>query len=229
MKETLRVNDWPLLERPYEKLEILGETALSDTDLLAILIASGKNGKTSVEIARQLIHQVGGFRFLDSASLEDLRQIPGIGKVKAIRIKAALEIGKRMSNTLAHEQKENIGSASEAMLYFMNLLQSLPREEFYVALLNVKQELIRTVQVMTGDIKSVELNARELFREAIRYNAAGLILAHNHPSGDPTPSEQDVTTTRKIMQLGNELGVSVLDHIIVGMKSSISMRAEGFI
>lgn len=229
MKETLRMNEWPAYDRPYEKMEMLGARSLSDTELIAIILGSGKNGKTSVELARQLINLLGGFTFVESASLEELRQISGIGRVKAIRLKAAIELGKRMSNALAHDQKQNIGSSDSALLYFANLMQSLPREEFYVALLNVKQDLIRVVQVATGDIKSIELDAREIFREAIRSNAAGIILAHNHPSGDPSPSEQDILTTQKIISLGQELRVPILDHIIVGVKKSISMRAEGYI
>ena len=144
------------------------------------------------------------------------------------RIKAAIEIGNRVGNFIATQENENLGNCQRAMLYFENQLKYLPREEFHIALLNVRQELIRTVQVSTGNIKSIELDAREIFREAIRSNAAGIILAHNHPSGDPRPSEKDIITTQKISKLGEQLKVNILDHIIVGAKSSLSLKAEGF-
>jgi len=228
MNKKLTIQEWPIDDRPYEKLEQTGVRSLSDAELLAIIISSGMNGKTSVEIAMQLLSLSDDLSFLQRASLEELQQVPGIGRVKALRIKAAIEIGNRVGNFIATQEKENLGNCHRAMLYFENQLKYLPREEFHIALLNVRQELIRTVQVSTGNIKSIELDAREIFREAIRSNAAGMILAHNHPSGDPRPSEKDIITTQKISKLGEQLKVNILDHIIVGAKSSLSLKAEGF-
>ncbi|MGI6579825.1 MAG: RadC family protein [Saccharofermentanales bacterium] len=229
MNTKLTIQEWPLADRPYEKLEQLGTKALSDAELVAAVISSGVNGKTSVELAMQLLTIYDNIGFLQTASPEELQKVAGIGRVKAIRIKAAVELGYRVSNCIANQEREQLNSCQRAILYFENQLRFLPREEFHLALLNIKQELIRTVQVSTGDIKSIELDAREIFREAIRSNAAGVILAHNHPSGDPTPSERDIVTTKKIYEIGKQLNVHILDHIIIGAKESISLKAAGYI
>lgn len=227
-KGNLTIQEWPSNDRPYEKLEQQGVGALSDAELIAIIISSGTSGKTSVEIAMQLLQMAEDASFLHTASLEEMQQINGIGRVKALRLKAAIELGLRINNYVVHQEKTNLGTCTKAIFHFENKMRFLPREEFHVALLNVKQDLIRTVQVSTGNIKSIELDAREIFREAIRGNAAGIILAHNHPSGDPMPSSADLRTTKKIVELGNELSIQVLDHIIVGAKASISLKAEGY-
>ncbi|NLM19944.1 MAG: DNA repair protein RadC [Clostridiaceae bacterium] len=229
MKTKMTIQEWPLADRPYEKLEQLGAKALSDAELVAAVISSGMNGKTSVELAMQLLATYENIGFLQMASLEELQKVSGIGRVKAIRIKAAIEIGNRVNNYVANQEREHLNSCHKAILYFENQLRFLPREEFHLAMLNIKQELIRTVQVSTGNIKSIELDVREIFREAIRSNAAGVILAHNHPSGDPTPSERDIITTKKIYEMGKQLDVHILDHIIVGAKESISLKAAGYI
>ena len=195
---------------------------------MAAVISSGMNGKTSVDLAMQLLAAYDNIGFLQMASLEELQKVSGIGPVKAIRIKAAIELGNRVNNYVANQTREQLSSCHKAIIYFENQLRFLPREEFHLALLNIKQELIRTVQVSTGNIKSIELDAREIFREAIRSNAAGIILAHNHPSGDPTPSERDIITTKKIYEMGKQLDVHILDHIIVGAKKSTSLKAAGF-
>ena len=229
MNRKLTIQEWPLADRPYEKLEQLGAKALSDAELVAAVISSGMNGKTSVEIAMQLLAIDDNIGFLQMASLEELQKVSGIGRVKAIRIKASIELGNRVNNYVANQEREHLNSCHKAILYFENQLRFLPREEFHLAMLNIKQELIRTVQVSTGNIKSIELDVREIFREAIRSNAAGVILAHNHPSGDPTPSERDIITTKKIYEMGKQLDVHILDHIIVGAKESISLKAAGYI
>ncbi len=228
MDRKLTMQEWPLAERPYEKLEQLGADKLSDAELIAIILTSGTNGNTSMEIALKLLSSVENIGFLDTASLEDMQQINGIGRVKAIRLKAAMEIGKRINDFLIHQEQKNLGDYQKAIFYFAGKMKYLPREEFHVALLNLKHNLIRTVQVSTGNIQSIDVDGREIFREAIRSNAAGLILAHNHPSGDPTPSQNDILTTRKIVAMGKDLNIEVLDHIIVGTKASISFKAEGY-
>lgn len=229
MNGKLTMQEWPAMERPYEKLEQCGETALSDAELISILLTSGTNGNTSLEIALKLLSMVENIGFLDSASLEDMQKVNGIGRVKAIRLKAAMELGKRINNFLICQKQENLGSYHQAILHFTNKMKYLPREEFHVALLNIKNDLIRTVQVSTGDLASINIDGREIFREAIRSNAAGLILAHNHPSGDPKPSRHDLVTTQKIVAMGKELNIAVLDHVIVGSKASISLKAEGYL
>lgn len=228
MNSNLTIQEWPRNDRPYEKLEQMGVNSLSDAELIAIIISSGTSGKTSVEIARQLLKLDENISFLQIASLEEMQEINGIGRVKALRLKAAIELGTRINNFIINQEKTNLGNCHKAILHFENKMRFLPREEFHIALLNVKQELIRMVQVSTGDIKSIELDSREIFREAIRANAAGIILAHNHPSGDPKPSAADISTTRKIVALGKELSIQILDHIIVGAKATISLKAEGY-
>ncbi len=228
MDERLTMREWPKAERPYEKLECQGPSSLTEAELIAIILSSGRSGQTSVDLALKLLKQVENIGLLNQASLEELQTVSGIGRVKAIRLKAAVELGQRVNNYLALTEPAKLGGVSQAILHFTNQMKLLPREEFHVALLNLKHDLIRTIQVTTGNISSIELDPREIFREAIRSNAAGIILAHNHPSGDPSPSSQDIKTTKAIVAMGKDLRISVLDHIIVGAKASVSLREEGY-
>ncbi|NLZ71078.1 MAG: DNA repair protein RadC [Clostridiaceae bacterium] len=228
MKQKLTMNEWPELERPYEKMEQYGSGVLSDAELIAIIISSGINGKTSLEVAMELLKKVENLEFLNLASLEELQTVDGIGRVKSIRLHAAIELGKRIQHFVKNEEKEDLHNSSNAIAYFNNRLKYLPREEFHVALLNIKQKLIRSVQVATGDVKSIQIDAKEIFREAVRCNAAGIILAHNHPSGEPDPSMEDIKTTKMIAKIGNELNIPVLDHIIVSAKATISLKSAGY-
>jgi len=229
VKPKLTINEWPELERPYEKMEQYGPNILTDAELIAIIISSGTNGKTSLEVAIELLKKVENLSLLNAAGLEELQTVNGIGRVKSIRLRAAIELGKRIQHYVETEEKEDLHCSKNAINFFNNHLKYLPREEFHVALLNIKHEMIRTVQVATGNLMSIKhIDTKEIFREAIRSNAAGIILAHNHPSGEPNPSIEDIQTTKLIVKKGEELGIQVLDHIIVASKSSISLKASGY-
>jgi len=218
--------------RPYERLEKFGAEALSDEELLAILIRSGTKGKSSREIASEVLNQMtirDGMNGLCSISLEELSAIEGIGRVKAILIKAAVEIGKRCSSQSGFLSKVKFVSSDVAKSFFSSKMSFLESEEVHVALLDTRKQLISHEVVSKGGLNRTAFVSREIFRLAVRVNAAGLIIAHNHPSGDPTPSDEDVETTAKLVQCGLMIGIEVIDHIIVGRGLAESLKENGLI
>ena len=218
----------PERQRPYERFYHEGPDVLSDQELLAILIVSGYKGSNSVETATSILAELGtneGISELAKASIEDLMQIKGIGMKKAIRIKAAFEISNRsisgvVPNNLDCSNPENI------VQYFKHKMESLEREELRALFLNKKNILIREKLISTGGLSSTIVYPRDVFKEALRANAAALILIHNHPSGNSRPSQDDKETTRKFIEAGKLLGVRLHDHIIFGKGEYVSLASE---
>ncbi|MBP5493117.1 MAG: DNA repair protein RadC [Clostridiales bacterium] len=216
--------------RPYERLEEFGAEALSDEELIAILIRTGTKGKSSKEIASQLLSHVclsEGLSDLNRISLSELSSQEGIGRVKAIMLKACIELGRRCYSDVPGRDKLQFSSAEVAISYFENKMAYLETEEVHAVFLDSRNKMISYEVISKGSLGSVGFFARELFKTAVRCNAASVIVAHNHPSGDPTPSEEDYLATAGLLEAGNLMGIEIKDHIVVGRGISISMQSQG--
>lgn len=222
----------PVSSRPYERLEAYGEASLSDAELLAILFRSGSRGSSSLDLAQQiLLLDTGGqgLSFLRDKSVEELTECKGMGKVKALTIKAAMELGKRSLRGEPFWKNTQISSPADAISLFENEMSFLQKEEVHIALLDTRHRVIRRAVVSSGGLASTGIYPRELLREAIKANASALILAHNHPSGDPKPSPDDISTTRSLKKASDLIGIDLIDNIVVGRGSSSSMKEMGYL
>lgn len=223
-----RIKDLPENERPRERLEIHGPSALSNPELMAIILRTGTSTATAVELASALLAHFGSLKALSSATTAEIAQIKGIGPAKACQIAAAFELGRRAVGHM-DARKPKITSPEILADLLMSSLTDQKQEVFMTALLNSKNELMKVVTVTTGTLTASLIHPRETFRTAITDGCNAVILVHNHPSGDPTPSDEDVKVTRNLVEAGNLLGIKVLDHIVIGDKSFTSMKDRGII
>lgn len=222
------IKDMPENMRPREKLLQQGESSLSDAELLAIILGQGIVGKTALDIANHvLINHEGRLRYLMEATVDELTKEPGIGEAKAVTIKAAVEIGRRIS--IGQQHKITIKSPEDVKNAFMEDMRFLDRERFRVLYLDRKNGIILWEDVSVGGLHSSIVHPREVFKTAVKNSAASIILIHNHPSGDPTPSKEDVETTKGLIEAGKIMGINVLDHIIIGYDSYCSLKNKGLI
>ncbi|MFZ0258259.1 MAG: DNA repair protein RadC [Gammaproteobacteria bacterium] len=215
-------------EQPQYRLEHLGEGALSLTELLAVVIGSGHSDDNILELTRLLV-ELGGLPGIASASIAELTIYDGIGRAKAGRIKAALELGRRLVTTPL-EKRTKINSPADAASLLLPDMMFLEQEHLVVVLLNTRNEVLSTKMVYKGSLNTAVIRIAEVFKDAIRQNAAALIVAHNHPSGDPAPSPEDLRVTREIVNAGKLLSIDVLDHVIIGHNryTSLKERRLGF-
>ena len=220
-----RITDLPLSERPREKLHALGAERLDTAELIAILLRTGTGGRSAIEIGRDLLAQFQTIERLAAASVEELSAIKGIGLAKAVQLKAAFALASRLPAT--REARPMLRTPRDVADRLREEMQHFEVEEFHVLLLDTKNRLIRDVKVSKGTLNASLVHPREVFREAIRAGAASVILVHNHPSGDPTPSGDDLRITRELVEAGRVLKIEVLDHIIVGKRDS--GRTEDFV
>lgn len=226
------MKDMPLCERPYEKLENYGAEMLSNAELLAIVIKTGNRHETSVAIAQRILalnDRDGGLAFLHDLSLEELRATKGIGRVKALQIKAVMELSKRISSALIINNRISVKSPDDVSRLLMEEMRYLRKEIFKIILLNTKNHILKSLNVSVGCLNSSIVHPREVFSEAVKAGCSGVLLAHNHPSGDPEPSSEDIETTKRLVNAGNILGIKVLDHIIIGDGRYISFKEQGLI
>jgi len=215
----VRAKDLPKALQPREKFDRLGPENISESDLLALLLRTGTAGCNVVELAETLILQYGSLSALSRSSVPELQKIPGIGKEKAKILKAALEIGRRLVQENVGENPR-IASPEEAAAVLRERARSLDREVFWVLLLDTKSRLMAPpCEVSKGTLNSSLVHPREIFKPAIQNSAASIILAHNHPSGDPSPSAQDIRITKKLIEAGKTMEIKVLDHLIIGRKT----------
>ena len=233
MSNGLRLKDQPVSERPRERLVEHGADALSHAELIAILLRTGLKGANAVEIGRQLMQKYGTLQALAQASVEDLQSVKGIGRDKAVTLLAAFELAKRMAEELQDESPVLDNPANVvALLRAKNLVKNV--ETLQVLCLNTRRRFIRVDEVIDGTIDTLLVHPREVFKTAIAANAAAVVLAHNHPSGDPTPSEADIKVTRDLIRAGQLLKIEVLDHVIIGRatperpKDYASLRELGY-
>jgi DNA repair protein RadC len=222
---TYRITDFVESERPRERLARLGPRSLSNAELLAIQLRTGAPGENAVQVAQRLLDAFGGVTGLHRAAFEEVCAQHGIGTAKAAQIKSALELGYRMK----HEslEKATIHSPEEAAQLILHDMGALEQEELWVILLDTRNKLISIENIYRGSLNSSQVRVGELFKNAIRRNSASLIVAHNHPSGDPTPSPDDIAVTRAIIEAGKLLDVDVLDHLVIGSGKFISMKQRG--
>lgn len=228
MKSYLTVKELPKSERPYEKAEEYGVEQLSDAELLAVIIRTGSQKLRSVDLAYQILNhkpQYPGLLSLYYTTKEELMKIHGIGKVKAIELLAVAELAKRLTRK---QRKQSLSFRSPEMIaqYYMEQLRHQKREKLMLILLDGKNKAIKEMVISEGTVNASMASAREIFIEALRYEAVYLILLHNHPSGDPTPSRQDETITKIIKEAGDLLGIPLLDHIILGDCCYVSLKEQ---
>lgn len=217
-------------ERPYEKCEQYGAENLTDMELLAVLLRTGTKGENSIQLANRILHPdfaQEGILNIHQWSMEQLLQIRGIGKVKAIQILCLSELAKRLSKAEA-QSGLNFSAPETIAQYYMEDMRHRKKEALKLLLLNMKTKLIGESELSLGTINTTLVSPREVFAEALRRNAAAVILLHNHPSGDPTPSREDVLATRRVIDAGKIIGIELLDHIIIGDNCFISLRDKGF-
>ena len=227
-----KIKDLPISERPYEKLEKYGPAMLSDAELIAIIIRTGSNSETSVALAQRLLMQGDEdnvFSFLYDISLDELKEIKGIGRVKGIQIKAMMELAKRISSSGSSLKRITVKSPQDIADYMMPEMRYLKKEYFKAVLLNAKNDIIKVVDISIGSLTASIVHPREAFKEAVRNSSNGVIFVHNHPSGDPEPSSEDISITKRLVEAGKILGISVLDHIIIGHGRFASLKERGFI
>ncbi len=224
----LTMKDLPEELRPRERLQAAGAAALSNAELLALIIGSGTKRESALMLAQRLLAEKGGLRFLATATFDELCRVEGIGVAKAAQIKAALELGKRLVS-LQPEMRPSICSPRDASALVLGEMSHLDREHFRVILLNTKNQVLGVAPVSVGSLNSSLVHPREVFKEAVRRNAAAIILVHNHPSGDPTPSAEDIEVTKRLVEAGKLLGIEVLDHIIIGECTYASLRERSLV
>ena len=220
------LREWPINERPIERLIEKGPLALSDSELLAVLLNGGASSTNPVALAQQLIVTFGGWQGLQQASLADLQRIPGLGRTRAVQIKAALEVARRM--VLAEPgTRLQVKSPSDIAPVLMAEMSHLDQEHLRTVLLDTKNRVQAIHTVYVGSLNASMVRVGEVFKEAVRRNSAAVIVSHNHPSGEPTPSPEDVLVTREIVSAGKMLDIDVLDHLVIGQGRYVSMRERG--
>jgi DNA repair protein RadC len=225
----LTVREWPQSERPREKLQRQGAAALSTAELLAIILRTGTVREDVVALAQRLLVHKGGLVGLAQTSLTELLAEHGLGLAKAAQLKAALELGRRLmvllaDPTAARVQVRSPGDVANLLMVEMGLLE---QEVMRTVLLNTKNHVIATPVIYQGSAHTAVIRVGELFREAVKHNAVSLIVVHNHPSGDPTPSPEDVAVTREIVAAGKLLDIEVLDHLVIGHQRFVSLKERG--
>lgn len=204
----------------------MGADALSVSELLAIIMRTGTGDMTALMVAEGLLAQFGNLRGLSHASIEELATVHGIGPSKAVQIKAAIELGRRLV-AASPEERMKIRSPRDVFNLLAPMLREERREHFIALLLDTKNGVLRTRTISVGDLASSIVHPREVFAEAIRHSAASIIIAHNHPSGDPEPSPEDIAVTKRLAEAGELLGIEVLDHIVLGHDRFVSMKEKG--
>jgi DNA repair protein RadC len=219
---------WPANERPRERLYFNGPTALADAELLAIQLGSGRRGKDAVEVARELLAAYGSLAEISGCDVVELARQPGVGQAKAARLAAAFELTRRL-RARTPGARTPLGSPAEVYAAFGPLMEDLKREVFRVALLDAQNGLVRDVIVSEGTLSASLVHPREVFKPAILESAASVILLHNHPSGDPTPSREDIRLTRQLVECARLLDLRVHDHVVIGRGRFISLAERGII
>ncbi len=221
-----RIMDLHESDRPRERLATLGPQALSNAELLAILLHVGVKGESAVSVGQRLLNKFGGLTGLHRAPFEELMDQHGLGEAKASQIKAAIELGRRLTIE-SPEERPAINSPADAAALVQYEMSVLEQEHLRVILLDRRNRVLETAEVYKGSVSSSQIRIGEVFKEAVRKNASALVVIHNHPSGDPTPSPDDVAVTRAIVQAGKLLDVEVLDHLVIGQGRWISLKERG--
>lgn len=230
MKEYYTVKELPESERPYEKCEQYGAVSLSDAELLAVIIRSGTKKERAVDLATKVLNSSTnkGLNVLHHLTLKELTSIKGIGKVKAIQLQCVAELSRRMAKATI-DRGERLTSPERVANYYMQDMRHLTREVVLLVLLDSKSQIIKDMLISSGTVSSSILPQREIYLMALKYEAVSIIILHNHPSGDPTPSKEDIQVTKRLKEAGNLIGIKLMDHIIIGDNKYISLSEQGSI
>ena len=222
----LRIKELPSYERPRERLRESGPASLSNSELLAIILRTGTASENVLGFAGRLLVRFGGLVGLARASFSELCAERGMGEAKAAQLKAALELGRRLVSTQP-EEKAVVRSPQDVANLLMAEMCFLDREQLRVVLLNTKNQVVSIAEVYKGSVNTSLIRTSEVFREAVRENCPAIIVVHNHPSGDPTPSPEDIQVTEQLVEAGRALDIEVLDHLIIGERCFVSLKEQG--
>lgn len=225
-KPYYRISDLEESERPRERLRQRGAESLANAELLAVLLRVGVQGKSAVDLGQQLLKKFSGLAGIHRAPFDELMTEKGVGAAKAAQIKAAIELGRRL-NELAPQDQITINNPNDAAKLVRYDMGSLDHERLRVLLLDTRNHLLDNVEIYRGSVNTAQVRAADVFKPAVRRNATAVIVIHNHPSGDPTPSPDDVAVTRELIQAGQQLDIKVLDHIVIGQGRHVSMKERG--
>jgi len=228
LQSSLLIRDFPKDDRPRERLIKEGPSSLSTQELLAIVLRTGTKNESVLQISNQLLHKFDGLRLLMNASIEEISNINGIGEAKATQLLAAFELGKRI-NRLQFEERFVIKSPEDCAKFMMDEMRFLEQEHFICLYLNTKNQIIARETIFKGSLNASIVHPREVFKEAFRRSASSIICLHNHPSGDPTPSREDIEVTKRLVECGKIIGIELLDHIIIGEHKYISLKEKGYV
>lgn len=222
------IRDVPEEERPRERMIRFGAGMLSNAELIAILLRTGTSSESVVELGTRVLSQAGGLRGLVGMTFNELIQFRGIGPAKAVQLLAGIELGRRISQ-MVPEERTAIRSPADAARLVMEEMRHLTQEHFVCLFLNTKNRVIDKECIFIGSLNTSVVHPREVFREAIRRSAAGVICIHNHPSGDPSPSQEDLNVTARLVEAGRIIGIELVDHLIIGDGCYISLKEKGAI
>lgn len=225
---SIMIKDVPKEDRPRERLLKLGSSHLSNQELLATLLGSGTKEESVMALSNRVLMHFEGLKLLNDATIEELIAIKGIGTAKGVLMLAAIELGKRM-NQYRPNDRYVIRSPEDGADYVMEEMRSLNQEHFVVLFLNTKNQIIHRQTIFIGSLNTSIVHPREVFREAVKRSAASIIVAHNHPSGDPTPSQEDIHVTRRLVESGKMIGIELLDHLIIGDRKFVSLKEKGYL
>lgn len=229
MKKSFTIHDLPIYERPRERLQKFGAEALSAQEILALILGRGIGGESVMVTAQRLLSQFGSIKGIAGASLEELAQVRGIGLAKASQIKAAFELANRLEGYPELGKKPVVKTPDDVVSLVRGRLKGKKKEHFLALLLDTRGQLIKISEISIGSLDSSIVHPREVFKEAISASAASVVFAHNHPSGVPEPSEDDVKLTERLAETGEVMGIEVLDHIIISDNNYVSLKREGLL
>nr|WP_316571861.1 DNA repair protein RadC [Neobacillus sp. YIM B06451] len=225
---SLMIRDYPQEERPRERFIAGGPASLSNHELIALLLRTGTKDESVLQLSNRLLSHFEGLRLLKAASLEEITAIKGIGTAKAILLMAALELGSRVAN-LTNNDRYVIRSPEDGANYVMNEMRFLSQEHFVCLYLNTKNQVLHKQTIFIGSLNASIVHPREVYKEAFRRSAASIICLHNHPSGDPTPSREDIEVTKRLSECGKIIGIDLLDHLIIGENKFVSLKEKGYL
>lgn len=222
------IKDIPMEDRPRERLIKYGPEALSNSELLAIILRTGTKSETAIQMANRIINNPEGLNFLSVCTVQELIKIKGIGLAKVAQIKAVVELGKRIRGYKGNDSYK-INSPSDLADLVMEDMRHLKKEHLRVAFLNTKNIVIELKDLSIGSLSASVVHPREIYSEAIRKSSAAIIICHNHPSGDPTPSQEDLNITKRLFEVGKLVGIELLDHLVIGDGCYISLKEKGIL
>jgi DNA repair protein RadC len=228
LQTEMKIKSVPKEDRPRERLLELGPAHLSNAELFAILLGSGTKDEPVTLLAQRLLMHFEGLQLLRDATIEELTAIKGIGTAKGVLIIAAIELGQRLHRYKPAE-RYTIRSPKDGADYVMEEMRNLQQEHFVVLFLNTKNHIVHRQTIFIGSLNASIVHPREVFREAVRRSAASIICAHNHPSGDPSPSQEDIHVTKRLQECGKMIGIELLDHLVIGDRKFISLKEKGYL